>query len=181
MARRSVAWNGAAWGCAAALSLAACGGQSFVLDADAGMDATSVTPQSDAASFELTIPCPGTTCPVDGGTCCTGTSAGSDSCTLAGGMCGTCNTSLKCARDSNCVTGPCCIGGTSQSGCTGGQVFSSTCRPLLGACQSNEARLCNPNLPLPCPLKSTCSTNASDLQKWGLPAGTSDYGVCVAN
>jgi hypothetical protein len=187
MARRSVARDGAAWGCAAALALTACGGQSFVFDADAGMDsAAPPTSTADGAALDPNIACPGMVCAV-GSTCCTGSSTNvNTSCPKAGGICAPCTTSLSCARDTNCPNlGQCCIGpAASTTTCSGdSEAFVSTCRSALAGCMPSEARLCNSSLPpsTTCPAKFTCSTAASDLQKWGLPPGTSDFGVCVAN
>jgi hypothetical protein len=188
MARGSVARNGAAWSCAAVMLLlpAACGGQSFVLDADAGLDAGSVTPVIDAAAdappANFEIPCGANQCayPL---ACCNGTEQLSVSCTGGNGQCSACQAHLACATAANCPGNMlCCIGPTTvgATGCPGNERFVSTCRFL---CASTETRMCDPtnSSVSPCVVGRACMSTASQLAQWGLPSDGSNYGVCPAN
>jgi hypothetical protein len=185
MARRSVARSGAAWGCAAALALTACGGPSFVFTGgpDASTDAGAPAP-ADAAPADFEIACGALQCDYPN-SCCNGTDPTlSANCTGGNGQCGGCQARLSCASAANCPGNMlCCIGPApaASSSCTNGaQRFASVCRLLCGTA---ETRMCDPSNPSasPCLAGRTCSGTASSLAQWGLPSDGSGYGVCPAN
>jgi hypothetical protein len=90
-------------------------------------------------------------------------------------QCG-CETQIECASDRDCQApmGACCIDKRTDATCPNSDHFVARCAL---ACVNGASHLCDPNAQVSQCLAGTCSTNASDLQNVGLPAGP-EYGVC---
>ncbi|HEY6461051.1 MAG TPA: hypothetical protein VIY73_12895 [Polyangiaceae bacterium] len=140
-------------------------------DASTAADGASEAAPKDGASSagDAGVPCgSATTCSGTTPVCCFASSGPS----CAHLECG-CNVQLDCASDADCpvaALGLCCVGSTQDATCTNGHPHAR----CMAQCSGGTKEMCDPAAPT-CS-NGSCSTDTSDLQNVGLPAGP--YGIC---